>query len=261
MRTITFVTILCLVCALILSLLASLLKEPQTRAEELYQSKQLLIAAGIITPIGTLVTTGKDVSSDEILEIYRSRVHPMLTDSSGNTQTFQQAGINQDEYMILHKDTGFAKLKNKLVYVISSDDGSKTPYGFVIPINGYGLWDAIYGYIGIKSDGDTVIGTTWYDQKETPGLGAEIATVDWQSQFHDKKIFNVMPDGAVDEKTAPIGIKVVKTTVADELGSSPQAVNAIDGIAGATITSKGVAAAYKDSLTPYREFLIKAGGS
>ena len=67
------------------------------------------------------------------------------------------------------------------------------PYGYVIPINGYGLWDAIYGYLGLETDANTVLGMTWYDQKETPGLGGNIALPQWQEQFKNKVIFQKVP--------------------------------------------------------------------
>ena len=54
-----------------------------------------------------------------------------------------------------------------------------------------------------------------------------------------------------------MGIIVVKGKVVDVYRNTPKAKSAVDGISGATLTSDGVTAAYKDSLTPYREFLIK----
>ena len=138
----------------------------------------------------------------------------------------------------------------KLVYLIYT--GSDVT-GFVIPVNGYGLWDAIYGYLALKADGNTIIGATWYNQKETPGLGANIGEKEWQAHFDGKKIFQ----NSQDKKNSKLGIIVVKTTVKDELGASPLSHSAVDGIAGATVTRNGVQEAYKDSLGPYRNFLIR----
>ena len=68
-----------------------------------------------------------------------------------------------------------------------------------------GLWDAIYGYLAIKTDGNTVIGISWYDQKETPGLGANISEPEWQSQFPGKHLFQESPDGRTDFKNGASG--------------------------------------------------------
>lgn len=120
-----------------------------------------------------------------------------------------------------------------------------------------GLWDAIYGYLAVKPDGETVIGISWYEHKETPGLGANISEADWQSQFPGKLIFQPSPTGEVDLKAAPIGINVVKGKVAEVLGDVPKAKAAVDGMPGATLTGNGVTTAYRDVLAAYRPFFIK----
>jgi len=103
-----------------------------------------------------------------------------------------------------------------------------------------------------------VLGMTWYDQKETPGLGGEISLPDWQKQFFGKVIFQKALSGQTNFERAPLGIKVVKTTVKETYGNSPLANSAVDGIAGASITVSSVNEALRASLNPYRPFLIKA---
>ena len=97
--------------------------------------------------------------------------------------------------------------------------------GYVFPVNGMGLWDAIYGYLAVQPDGNTVIGISWYDQKETPGLGCEYFRSQWQSQFPGKLIFfRNRPTVKTDFKTAPLGIIVVKGKVKEVLGELPKAI-------------------------------------
>lgn len=248
-----FIVAVCVGCASILSILADVLREPQEKASKLYLSKQLLLSAKLIEP-------EQKLSQAQILNIYNSRVKPRLTNAKGDLFTFEQLNLDQDTYMEENAKGGYANLPNKLVYIIKEKD-SDTPYGYVIPVNGYGLWDAIYGFICVAPDGDTVIGTTWYEQKETPGLGAEIATSKWQAQFPDKLIFQEGPSGATNFEAAKMGIRVVKTTVEQEIGNRPAAKSAVDGISGATKTSEGVSEAYQKSLTPYRQFLIRRQAS
>ena len=169
----------------------------------------------------------------------------MLTNTSGKTLTFSELNLDYETYIEENFKTGYANLEYKLYYVIENEAGV---YGYVIPVNGFGLWDAIYGYICIAPNGNTVIGTSWYDQKETPGLGGEIATEKWQKQFHDKQIFLI----GENIKTAPIGLGTVK-------GPGKKNLNGVDGIPGATITSNGVTEAYRQSLAPYRNFLLERG--
>ncbi|MCF7852456.1 MAG: NADH:ubiquinone reductase (Na(+)-transporting) subunit C [Simkaniaceae bacterium] len=289
---ILFVSIVCFICALILSIFAAALKPLQEREEILYQSKQLLISAKILNDAGSFLIkneagqyipahfdpkeqklipnppgTHYKASKNDIFSLQQLRVVPHLTDIQGNVFSFKEKKIDYETYLKEHQKYGYADLPNKLVYFIYPNIATSllkkeldqlTPIGYVIPINGYGLWDAIYGYLAIEANANTVIGTTWYDQKETPGLGANIATPQWQKQFYGKHIFRENAQGQTNYQTSKLGITVVKTTVKDELGDSPFAISAVDGIAGASETRKGVQAAYFDSLAPYRPFLIKA---
>ncbi len=109
---------------------------------------------------------------------------------------------------------------------------------YIIPLRGKGLWGPIWGYISLKADGKTIAGATFDHKGETPGLGAEIATDAFQSQFVDKTIFD---DGAF----API--MVMKGTASGQ--------HQVDGISGGTITSVGLEAMVNDCLKPYVNYL------
>ncbi len=278
LRTFVFVVIICASCALVLSILAEFLRTPQKNAKELYRSKQLLLAARILGYDGHFLLEGKPAIYDqkqkrlilsdepsspkappaEILSVFETRVLARLTDKSGQIYTFQQLDLDEEDYLSEHAKLGYAHLPYKLVYLVKENNSSAIPYGYVLPVNGYGLWDAIYGYLGLKANGDTILGMTWYDQKETPGLGGEIALPEWQEQFFDKVIFQKSLTGTTDFESATLGIKVVKTTVFETYGNSPLGQSAVDGIPGASITVSGVNDALRNSLAPYRSFLIRA---
>ncbi len=282
-QVIIFMVILSFTCALILSLLASALEQPKEIAKELDRSQQMMIAAKMLSHDGyflmendkgefipakyqkggLLVPGSKNdiPTRAELLEIYQKRLIPVLVDDKGDLTTFEQTNIDKDDYISKYRKTGYYKQPYKLLYKIMPNSEASTaednPIGYVIPVNGYGLWDAIYGYMAIKPDGDTIIGISWYDQKETPGLGADIAAGYWQDLFTGKVIFQETPSGKTDFKTAAIGIIVVRGKVSDVLGSSPKAKSAVDGMAGATLTGNGVTEAYSTVLNAYRPFFIK----
>ncbi len=109
---------------------------------------------------------------------------------------------------------------------------------YVIPLRGKGLWGPIWGYISILEDGNTVYGTTFDHQGETPGLGAEIATEQFQDQFAGKQI---MEDGQF------VSIRVVK--------GGATGTHQVDGISGGTITSDGVDDMLDECLRSYLGFL------
>lgn len=285
--TILFMVVLSLVCALILSTLAAVLKEPQQIAKELDRSRQMLIAARIMNPegyfqvseesgkytpakaeTGGILKPASEVlvpDREQILEVYRARIRPFLVDDRGEETSFEKEKIDEKKYVSEYRTTGYYKEPFKLVYkIFSNPTGSKKAEGssdriegYVFPVNGMGLWDAIYGFLAVKPDGDTVIGISWYDQKETPGLGANISEAGWQSQFPGKLLFQESGTGQTDFKTAPLGIVVVKGKVSEVLGDSPKALSAVDGMAGATLTGNGVTNAYRDVLAAYRPFLLR----
>lgn len=277
--TLIFMTVLSFICAIILSTLAAALKEPQEQAKDLDRSKEMLIAARILSPFGyfqvrkeegtyvpakaekngILVPADQQIfpGREEILSVYKQRIASFLVNDKGEEKTFAEEKIKEEVYLRDYKKTGYYKESLKLVYkIFSNEEKDKKIEGYVFPVNGMGLWDAIYGYLAIETDADTVIGISWYDQKETPGLGANISEPEWQSQFPNKKIFQESANGTTDFQTAPLGIIVVKGKVNEVIGNSPKALSAVDGMAGATLTGNGVQNAYRDVLAAYRPFLL-----
>lgn len=258
-----FILALCFVCGFLLAVTSYALSNKQKQAREFDQSKQMLIAAGILNH-------RESYGINAIETIATLRIRPLLTDIQGDIFSFEEKNINLENYLSKNKKTGYAASSLKLFYAILPDEKSSATITaqdlakdlskasiFVIPVSGFGLWGPIYGYIALDKDGDTVIGTTWYEHAETPGLGANITESWWQNLFHHKVIFQQMADGKTDFATAPMGIIVVKGKVKDVFGSSPKGNSAVDGMSGATLTGDGVTAAYRTSLTPYRKMLLK----
>src|SRR6056297_1137178 len=134
----------------------------------------------------------------------------------------------------LEKEMGKPLEKRNLpVYVGTRDDKSV----YVLPVRGKGLWGPIWGYVAIEDDYNTIYGTNFAHQSETPGLGAEIANRPFQKQFIGKKIF--------DESGNFVSVDVIKG------GASSDAEHAVDGISGGTITSEGVDKMLEDVVGSY----------
>jgi|TARA_B110000914_G_scaffold188901_1_gene174067 Na+-transporting NADH:ubiquinone oxidoreductase subunit C len=112
---------------------------------------------------------------------------------------------------------------------------------YIIPIRGNGLWNAIYGYISLKGDLNTIKGIVFDHIGETAGLGAEI-TQDWfQESFINEKLF--------DSNNNLMGIKVSKTN--NDPKNSDKNDHEVDAISGATITGDGVSDMIKERLEHY----------
>ena len=108
-----------------------------------------------------------------------------------------------------------------LTFYIAKKDGEK----YILPVRGAGLWGGIWGYIALDEDKNTIFGTYFDHESETPGLGGEIKTEAFQNQFIGK---HLLRDGKF------VGIGIMKA------GQTADGMDQVDAISGATITSKGV---------------------
>ena len=116
---------------------------------------------------------------------------------------------------------------------------------YIIPIRGNGLWNAIWGYISLKEDLNTVKGVVFDHAQETAGLGAEI-TQDWfKERFINEKLF--------DSDNNLIGITVSKTN--NDPNNEDKEDFEVDAISGATITGDGVSDMIKERLEHYVPYL------
>ena len=116
---------------------------------------------------------------------------------------------------------------------------------YIIELRGTGLWDAIWGYISLKSDFNTVNGVSFDHKGETAGLGAEI-TKDWfKESFKDEKIFN--SDGEL------VGIKVLKGN--NDPNNIDKDDHEVDAISGSTITGDGVTDMIYERVNNYLPYL------
>ena len=118
---------------------------------------------------------------------------------------------------------------------------------YIIELRGVGLWDAIWGYISLKSDFNTINGVSFDHKGETAGLGAEI-TKDWfKDSFIDEKVFN--KEGQL------VGITVLKGN--NDPSNSDKDDHEVDAISGSTITGDGVTDMIKERLNNYLPYLEK----
>jgi Na+-transporting NADH:ubiquinone oxidoreductase subunit C len=133
---------------------------------------------------------------------------------------------------------------NKQVYplYIANIDSSKY---YIIPLRGKGLWDAIWGYVSLKEDVNTIKGAIFDHKGETPGLGAEITQPWFSERFANEKIF--------DGNGNLVGVSVVKGNV----GPSNKEDNKVDAISGATITGDGVSDMISERLQHYLPYFKK----
>lgn len=116
---------------------------------------------------------------------------------------------------------------------------------YIVPLRGAGLWNAIWGYIALEEDKNTIKGAVFDHTGETAGLGAEITQQWFQDRFLGEKVFD--SDGNL------VGINVSKTN--NDPKDLDKDDHEVDAISGATITGDGVTDMILERLTHYLPYL------
>jgi Na+-transporting NADH:ubiquinone oxidoreductase subunit C len=114
---------------------------------------------------------------------------------------------------------------------------------YALPFQGQGFWARIRGIIGIAADKKTVTGITFYEQNETPGLGAEIVRPAFRNQFKGKTL-------AQDER--PIAMRRPGAALGD---------NDVYAVTGATQTSVRVESMVNQAVRDWQAKVGQEGGS
>jgi Na+-transporting NADH:ubiquinone oxidoreductase subunit C len=242
-----FATSICVVCSVAIASVSLGLQDRQDDNRRRDVQKNILGALG-------LPEDGRDLEGTEVDELWQERVELRFVVASGTKvegDTFDlnsDGGLDQSDADLARaaaKGSGEA-LSFSSVYVRM--DGQKVG-AYALPMYGNGLWGPISGYLALDPAGSKVTGTTFFAPKETPGLGAEITEPKFKSQWVGKKI----TDGG---KTR--AIRVVKGEAAV---LCPDAIDyCVDGVSGATITSRGVDIMVEDALAFYDPYLTRIRG-
>ncbi len=227
---------ICFVCAIVVSGAAVLLKPQQTINKALDRNKNILIAAGLFEKG---VTPESEIGS--LFEEFEIRVVDLEQGRMLTPAEVETAGINPVSYdqRSAAKDTSASKAlsttadiasikrraRYSVVYLLRENNQLSR---IVLPVHGYGLWSTLYGFIALEGNGSTVSGITFYEQQETAGLGGEVDNPAWKALWRGKEIY---------DENHQVALKVLKGSV-DR--NSPNARFQVDGLSGATLTSRGV---------------------
>ena len=231
-KTISVALTLCLVCSVLVSAAAVGLKPAQVENARLDRNKNILVAAGMYN--------AESDTADDVTERFKDFEVKIIDLNKGNyvdDDALKAAGIpDRNDYdatqatknKALSDDLGDndpasigRKPKYAKVYVKNDDAGK--PEIIVLPIQGYGLWGTIYGFLTLESDMNTIKGISFYEHKETPGLGARIEEPKWRAMWTGIHSYDENGDVATGVTKA----------------GNPKD-NWVDGISGATLTSRGV---------------------
>lgn len=218
---------MCVTVSTVLAVLANGLRETQRAAAEFDRQKNVMMAAGLMKD-GDADTK----SREELEKLFADKVNEFTIDvQDGSTIEGEEAAAKRKEDPLRYRVVGAAETEAGKV--------------IILPVSGKGLWSTIYGYIALEEDKDHVRGITFYKHGETPGLGGEVENPNWTGQWKGKSIRR--KDG--------IGVIVKKGKV--DAGVEREKQHYVDGLAGATITSKGVERFVKADLAAFAKYLEK----
>jgi len=179
-------------------------------------------------------TIGIDVPRNEAAESFRQYIKQELALKGDGSVDEQVNAFDID----LKKETKKPLSDQRYPIYVAEKDG-KTFY--IVPLYGAGLWDAIWGYLALDADKNTVIGASFDHKGETPGLGAEINQSWFEDEFKGKTMFN--------EKGEFVSVRTIKG------GAEVGDMHGVDAISGGTITSDGVSNMIQERLTNYLPYL------
>ena len=222
----------CLVCSIVVSCAAVLLKPMQEANRALDRKQNVLWAAGVLSQGQTRSADGRSV--DELFNAFEVRLVDLDSGryvpevdaaayaplrAAKDPQTSRALTAAQDLALIGRRENMAP------VYVRRSEAGIDK---LVLPVRGYGLWGTLHGYLALERQFRSVAGLAFHTHKETPGLGGEVDNPDWKAQWSGVVLF--------DAEDAP----AVRLAQVRSPAHSPAAQHEVDALSGATLTSRGV---------------------
>lgn len=213
-----------IIVAILLSLAATLLQPRQEKNLEIEKKRSMLESIKI---------QATKANTEELYDKYIKEGYVV------NVKGEKVEGVDPFTINIRNEQKKPIEEQNLPVFMALPESGEKV---IILPVEGKGLWGAIWGFVSLKSDMNTIYGATFDHKGETPGLGAEINTPGFEHMFYDKKLHE---DGKY------VSIRVVKG------GTTDDDPHGVDAISGGTITSKGLERMLYDGIKKYEGFFEK----
>jgi len=224
-KTIAVALILSLVCSMVVSVSAVVLRPLQIENASADRQRNILAAANLLD------------ENTNVADAF-SKIEARVVDlSSGDftddvdAENYDQRRAARDPAMStpLSSEQDIASVGRReryaIVYLVKDGEAIEQ---IILPIHGYGLWSTLYGFIALEPDLNTVVGLKYYEHSETAGLGAEVDNPAWYSQWKGRRVFDA---------SGALALHVAKGK-SRAVGNAAQ--HEVDGLAGATLTGNGV---------------------
>lgn len=225
--TIIYAIIIVVIVAFLLAFVSKALEERSNANVRIDKKSQILAALNI-----------RNLDKAEVENKYNEVIKADQIITTDGSVVKQGESKDQDGFSVEDKNI---KADNLPLYVCQVNGETK----YVMPLTGKGLWDAIWGYVAVNADKNTIYGVYFSHKGETAGLGAIITEYEkFQKQFEGKKVLNA------DKSSVAISV-AKKGKFVEGLTDDSRC----DAITGATLTSDGVNNMLHECLARYMTFL------
>ncbi len=223
--TFLFAAIMVIVVASSLAFTATALKDKQNENVRKEKMQNILSTIGI--------QTDRD-QAEKLYNQYITEELALINDGSSDQN------VNAFKVQMATETKKPADQQRFPLYIASVEENTY----YIVPLRGAGLWDAIWGYMALENDMNTIKGVVFDHKGETAGLGAEITQAWFQDRFVGEKVY------AANGELA--GINVSKTN--NDPNGDDKEDHEVDAISGATITGDGVTAMITERLAHYTPY-------
>lgn len=245
----------CLVCSIAVSVTAVSLRDLQKANQLLDKQRNILSSAGLITKKASKEKVQSLFANIESrwLDLNTAALVPSQSAILNTLNSIDASAVNRhanlSQSIAPKEDIANIRIRENYTQIYLYRQKGKLK-SMILPIRGYGLWSTLYGFVALKPDFNTIIGMGFYQHGETPGLGGEVDNPKWKNKWRGKQIYSL---AEVKNSDHAVRFSVIKGSAA---ANHPHHV---DGLSGATITSRGVAnmMRYWFGSSGYGKFLAK----
>lgn len=211
--------IICVLCFAIVAVYFLLLKDNDAIPVNQQTETAVLNVAGL------LGSGQQDAQTQRAL--YKAHIvsRQLDLDSGELLPVGQQSGASRCIDLPPARDPAQIRQRCAQVGIYLVRDNNQHIQQIILPVHGKGAKSMMYALVALDTDGRTVNDLIYYQQNETPLLGARVEDPQWRRQWVGKKLR--------DEQGKP-ALQVVQNQPGEHDAYT------VDGISGATLTSTGV---------------------
>ena len=246
-QTLIVSTLLCLVCSIVVSTAAVVLKPIQQANKSLDKQANVLALVDLLDEDTNIQQRFEDSVEARVIDL---KTGQFVSHIDANSYDQRKAVKDPEASVQLDVKQDKANIKRRAnyatVYLVKEND--KLKY-LVLPVHGYGLWSTMYGFVALEQDLNTIYGLSFYEHAETPGLGTRVA--DQETNLTLWSTIGNALGGETEEKTDWYFLKRYRGKKVPNLvvtGDPAEADRKILRITGVTVTCNACTAAVKKAL-------------